>query len=169
LAGLNRERQATFSPDFQAKRNGLFDVLDGLFLRLALADTARNGRAFNHPSPVLVTVNGNRKFDCSVLNGFCLFSRHFPLRLPVRCPVRRSLGEGGSSSGLRIPKAKLDANTRTLRPDKCLVVSSLSPGLRPDCPRNTGANAATTRIVYVTALASAFAKARRTKRVMALP
>jgi len=30
-------------------------------------------------------------------------------------------------------------------PDKCLVVSSLSPALRPRCPRNTGANAATTR------------------------
>jgi hypothetical protein len=42
-------------------------------------------------------------------------------------------------------KAKPNANTRTLRPDKCLVVSSLSPGLRPFCPRNTGANAATTR------------------------
>jgi hypothetical protein len=42
-------------------------------------------------------------------------------------------------------KAKPNANTRTLRPDKCLVVSALSPGLRPDGPRNTGANAATTR------------------------
>jgi hypothetical protein len=29
-------------------------------------------------------------------------------------------------------KAKPDANMRTLRPDKCLVVLSLSPGLRPD-------------------------------------
>ena len=28
-------------------------------------------------------------------------------------------------------KAKPDANTRTLRPDKCLVVSSLTPALRP--------------------------------------
>jgi hypothetical protein len=42
-------------------------------------------------------------------------------------------------------KAKPNANTRTLRPVKCLVVSSLSPGLRPDHPRNTGVNAATTR------------------------
>jgi hypothetical protein len=42
-------------------------------------------------------------------------------------------------------KAKPNANTRTLRPDKCLVVSSLSPGLRPGCPRNTGDNAVTTR------------------------
>jgi hypothetical protein len=42
-------------------------------------------------------------------------------------------------------KAKPNANTRTLRPDKCLVVSSLSPGLRPGFPRNTVANAATTR------------------------
>jgi hypothetical protein len=42
-------------------------------------------------------------------------------------------------------KAKPNANTRTLRPDKCLVVSSLSPGLRPGYPRNTGDNAATTR------------------------
>jgi hypothetical protein len=45
-------------------------------------------------------------------------------------------------------KAKPNANTRTLRPDKCLVVSSLSPELRPGCPRNTGANAVTTRIIY---------------------
>ncbi len=42
-------------------------------------------------------------------------------------------------------KAKPNANTRTLRPDKCLVVSSLSPRLRPGYPRNIGANAATTR------------------------
>jgi hypothetical protein len=42
-------------------------------------------------------------------------------------------------------KAKPNANTRTLRPDKCLVVSSLSTGLRPGCPRNTVDNAATTR------------------------
>jgi hypothetical protein len=42
-------------------------------------------------------------------------------------------------------KAKPNANTRTLRPDKCLVVPSLSAGLRPDCPRNTAANAVTTR------------------------
>jgi hypothetical protein len=41
--------------------------------------------------------------------------------------------------------AKPNANTRTLRPDKCLVASSMSPALRPVCPRNTGANAATTR------------------------
>ena len=33
----------------------------------------------------------------------------------------------------------------TGRPDKCLVVSSLSPRLRPGCPRNTVDNAATTR------------------------
>jgi hypothetical protein len=45
----------------------------------------------------------------------------------------------------QITKAKPNANTRTLRPDKCLVVSSLFPGLRPSCPRNTGTNAATTR------------------------
>jgi hypothetical protein len=32
-----------------------------------------------------------------------------------------------------------------LRPDKCLVVSSISPELRPDCPHNTGANPATTK------------------------
>ena len=45
-------------------------------------------------------------------------------------------------------KAKPNANTRTLRPDKCLVVSSLAPGLRPFHPRNPGANAVTTRIIY---------------------
>jgi len=53
-----------------------------------------------------------------------------------------------SRVGIRLAesmKAKPDANTRTLRPDKCLVVSSLSPALRPGFPRNTGANAATTR------------------------
>jgi hypothetical protein len=42
-------------------------------------------------------------------------------------------------------KAKPNANTRKPSPDKCLVVPSLSPGLRPHCPRNTGANAVTTR------------------------
>jgi hypothetical protein len=42
-------------------------------------------------------------------------------------------------------KAKPNANTRTLRPDKCLVVSSFSPELRPASPRNTGENAVTTR------------------------
>jgi hypothetical protein len=47
-------------------------------------------------------------------------------------------------------KAKPNANTRTLRPDKCLVVSSLSPELRPNCPRNTGANAATTTLHSIT-------------------
>ncbi len=36
-----------------------------------------------------------------------------------------------SSSGLLIPKAKPNANTRTLRPDKCLVVKSLDSSLRP--------------------------------------
>jgi uncharacterized delta-60 repeat protein len=42
-------------------------------------------------------------------------------------------------------RAKPNANTRTLPPDKSLVVPSLSPGLRPVCPRNTVANAVTTR------------------------
>jgi hypothetical protein len=42
-------------------------------------------------------------------------------------------------------KAKPNANTRTLRPDKCLVVSLLFPGLRPASPRKTVANAVTTR------------------------
>jgi len=31
-------------------------------------------------------------------------------------------------------KAKPNANTRTLRPDKCLVVKSLDSSLRPVCP-----------------------------------
>ncbi|MGA2544332.1 MAG: hypothetical protein ABSG78_22500 [Verrucomicrobiota bacterium] len=42
-------------------------------------------------------------------------------------------------------KAKPNANTRTLRPDKCLVVAALSTGLRPGCLRNIGDNGATTR------------------------
>ena len=41
--------------------------------------------------------------------------------------------------------AKPNANTRKPNPHKCLVVPSLSPRLRPVCPRNIGANAATTR------------------------
>jgi hypothetical protein len=44
-----------------------------------------------------------------------------------------------------IMKAKPNANARTLSPDKCLVVSSLSPELRPGFHRKTGVNAATTR------------------------
>jgi hypothetical protein len=49
---------------------------------------------------------------------------------------------------IRLPenmKAKPNANSPTLRPDNCLVVLSLFPGLRPGCPRNTAPNAATTR------------------------
>jgi len=56
-----------------------------------------------------------------------------------------------SRVGIRLAakmKAKPNANTRTLRPDKCLVVPSLSPALRPGFPRNPGANAATTRKSY---------------------
>src|ERR1035437_5952969 len=59
---------------------------------------------------------------------------------PTRSPVVIQLAKN--------TKAKPDANTRTLRPDKCLVVSSLAPALRPFHPRNTGANAVTTRIIY---------------------
>jgi len=35
-------------------------------------------------------------------------------------------------------KAKPNANTRTLRPDKCLVVKSLDSSLRPLCPSQHG-------------------------------
>jgi len=42
-------------------------------------------------------------------------------------------------------KAKPNANTRTLRPDKCLVVKSLDSRLRPVCPRNMESTAITTR------------------------
>jgi hypothetical protein len=35
-------------------------------------------------------------------------------------------------------KAKPNANTRTLRPDKCLVVKSLDSSLRPVCPSQHG-------------------------------
>ena len=45
---------------------------------------------------------------------------------------------------LKAGRAKPNANKRTLRPDKCLVVPSLSPALRPGCSRDTGANAVTT-------------------------
>jgi hypothetical protein len=41
--------------------------------------------------------------------------------------------------------AEPNANTRKPSPDKCLVVPSLAAGLRPGCPRNTAANAVTTR------------------------
>ena len=60
--------------------------------------------------------------------------RHFPA---ARSRVVIRLAKGR--------KAKPNANTRTLRPDKCLVVSALFPRLRPGCPRNIGNNAATTR------------------------
>jgi hypothetical protein len=42
-------------------------------------------------------------------------------------------------------KAKPDANTRTLRPDKCLVVKSLDSSLRPVPLRNMESTAITTR------------------------
>ena len=85
---------------------------------------------------------------------FLMFRFHIPCEIiilnnivkpffwTVRFPAARS------RAGIRLAeyaKAKPDANTRTLRPDKCLVVSSLAPALRPSCPRNTGANAATTK------------------------
>jgi hypothetical protein len=35
-------------------------------------------------------------------------------------------------------KVKPNANTRTLRPDKCLVVKSLDSNLRPVCPSQYG-------------------------------
>jgi hypothetical protein len=55
-------------------------------------------------------------------------------------------------------RAKPTANTRTLRPDNCLVVSSLAPELRPACPRNTGANAVTTRIIYARPTVAVFGR-----------
>ena len=58
-------------------------------------------------------------------------------RTPLRVPV--------SSSGLLKSRRPSRMPIRTLRPDMCLVVPSLSPGLRPAFPRNTGANAATTQ------------------------
>jgi hypothetical protein len=42
-------------------------------------------------------------------------------------------------------KAKPNANTRTLRPDKCLVVKSLDSSLRPVALRNMESTAITTR------------------------
>jgi hypothetical protein len=42
-------------------------------------------------------------------------------------------------------KAKPNANTRTLRPDKCLVVKSLDSSLRPAALRNMESTAITTR------------------------
>ena len=42
-------------------------------------------------------------------------------------------------------KAKPNANTRTLRPDKCLVVRSLYSSLRPAALRNMESTAITTR------------------------
>jgi len=56
LARFNRERQTALRPDFQTERDGLFNIFKHLGLRLALADTTRDGRAFNHPNPVLVAV-----------------------------------------------------------------------------------------------------------------
>ena len=53
-----------------------------------------------------------------------------------------------SRVAIQLPKGmkpKPNANTRTLRPDKCLVVSLLSPRLRFGCRRNIGDNAITTR------------------------
>ena len=43
--------------------------------------------------------------------------------------------------------AKVDANTRKLRPDKCLVVKSLDSSLRPVALRNMESTAITTRKV----------------------
>jgi len=64
--------------DFQTKRDGLLNILNGLLLRPALADTTRNGRAFNHPNPVLVAVNRNGKFHPSSLTDLAGFSRNSP-------------------------------------------------------------------------------------------
>ena len=47
-------------------------------------------------------------------------------------------------------KAKPNANTRTLRPDKCLAVKSLDSSLRPVCPSQHGITAITTRELKAT-------------------
>lgn len=59
LARFYGERQAAFRPDFQTKRDGLFNIFDGLRFRFALADTAWNGGALDDPNTVLIAVDGH--------------------------------------------------------------------------------------------------------------
>ena len=87
------------------------------------------------PYSIILNVQWRRLFyHLEYVNGFFHLFWRFPA---ARSRVVIRLAQGR--------KAKPNANTRTLRPDKCLVVPSLPPGLRPCCPRNTGDNAATTR------------------------
>jgi hypothetical protein len=63
-----------------------------------------------------------------------IYALHFPAarsRVGIRLAANR--------------KAKPNANTRTLRPDKCLVVKPLDSSLRPVRPRNMESTAITTR------------------------
>lgn len=69
LAGFHRERQAAFRPDFQAERDGLFDVFQCRGAGLALADAAGNGRTFHHPHAVFIAVNGYGEFHASYVTG----------------------------------------------------------------------------------------------------
>jgi hypothetical protein len=79
LAGFNRERQTAFSPYFQTKRNGLFNIFDGLRFRLPLADATRNGRTLHHPNSILIPVNGHGKFHNPSLLKLARFFKPFPV------------------------------------------------------------------------------------------
>ena len=62
-----RAIQAQFGAHFHADLDGFPDVGDSPVFRIALAYTARNGRAFHDPDTVFIPVNGHREFHGSIL------------------------------------------------------------------------------------------------------
>lgn len=72
---FNGEGQAPFGAHFQTERDGFLNVLDGLRLGLALTHTARNGRTFGDPHPILVAVNRNGHFQVRWLAGNGVFCK----------------------------------------------------------------------------------------------
>ena len=93
-----------------------------------------------HPYSVILNVQWLRLFyELEYVNG--LFS--FILGIPRGSfPCRHA--------ACSMQKAKPNANTRTLRPDKCLVVKSLDSSLRPAALRNMESTAITTRELKAT-------------------
>ncbi len=93
------------------------------------------------PYSILLNVQWLRLFyELEYVNGF--FSLSFQDFPAARSRVVIRLAKG--------IKAKPDANTRTLRPDKCLVVKSLDSSLRPAALRNMESTAITTRKLKAT-------------------
>ena len=98
------------------------------------------GRRWRHPAAS----------RCRQGGGLSPHTTAEPASSGARCPVLLVLLRRRAAPVSLAPLVpgrvnKPNANTRTLRPYKCLAVSSLPPGLRHSFPRNTGGNDDTAR------------------------